>query len=119
MSVKTSLIPSRGDVVMVNLDPTIGHEQGGQRPALVVSADAMNRSPAGLVIVAPITGSDRGIPAHIKVSSPEGGLTKPSVIMADQIRTISRRRLARRLGVVSSTTMRQVEDCLKLVLDLS
>jgi mRNA interferase MazF len=119
MSAAQSLIPSRGDVVMVNLDPTIGHEQGGQRPALVISADALNRSPAGLVIVAPITGTDRGIPAHVKVPASEGGLTKASVIMADQIRTISRRRVARRLGAVSASTMDQVEDRLKLILDLT
>jgi mRNA interferase MazF len=119
MSVNQGVIPSRGDVVMVNLDPTIGHEQGGQRPALVVSADAMNRSPAGLVTVAPITGTDRGIPTHINVPASEGGLTKPSVIMVDQIRTISRRRVARRLGAVSSSTMGQVEACLRLILDLT
>lgn len=110
---------SRGDVVMVNFDPTIGHEQGGERPALVVSDDSLNRSPAGVVIVAPITGTDRGIPAHVRVSAPEGGLTKASVVMADQIRTISRRRIARRLGAVSSSTMGQVDQKLKLILSLS
>jgi mRNA interferase MazF len=119
MNTPHELIPARGDIVMVNLDPTIGQEQGGLRPALVISSDDLNRSPARLIIVAPITGTDRGIPAHIRVSSPEGGLTKPSVIMADQIRTIARRRVARRLGTVSSATMGKVENCLKLVLDLS
>jgi mRNA interferase MazF len=114
-----SVIPTRGDVVMANLDPTIGHEQGGQRPALVISADSLNRSLAQLVIVAPITGTDRGIPAHVAISAPEGGLTKSSVIMADQIRTISRQRISRRLGTVSSATMGRVEGCVKLVLDLS
>ena len=118
MSVSRGMIPSRGDVVMVDLNPAVGHEQGGQRPALVVSADALNRSPAGLVIVAPITGTDRGIPAHVKVAASEGGLTKASVVMTDQIRTISLRRVARRLGAVSSFTMKQVEDRLRLVLDL-
>lgn len=111
--------PSRGDVVMVNFDPTLGHEQAGQRPALVVSADLLNRSPSGLVIVAPITGTDRGIPAHVRVAPPEGGLDRASVVMADQIRTISRRRIGRRLGAVGPGTMGRVEDCLKAVLDLS
>jgi mRNA interferase MazF len=119
MNIPHELIPSRGDVVIVNLDPSVGHEPGGLRPALVISSDDLNRSPARLVIVVPITGTDRGIPAHIRVSSPEGGLTKPSVIMADQVRTISRRRVARRLGTVSSATMRNVENCLKLVFDLN
>ena len=114
-----AVIPARGDVILVNLDPTIGHEQGGQRPALVISDDMLNRSPAGLVIVAPITGTDRGIPAHVKVAAGEGGLTKPSVVMADQIRTISRRRIGRRLGALSSSAMGQVDDRLKLVLSLN
>lgn len=103
---------------MVDFDPTVGHEQGGQRPALVVSADDLNRSPNGLLIVAPITGTDRNIPAHVRVSETEGGLTKSSVIMADQIRTISRQRVARRLGTVSAATMGQVETRLRRVLDL-
>jgi mRNA interferase MazF len=110
--------PSRGDVYMVNLDPTIGHEQAGQRPALIVSDDLLNRSPAGLVIVAPITGTDRGIPAHVRVAAPEGGLVKASLIMADQIRTISQRRLGRRLGTITPETMTQVDDRLRLVLGL-
>ena len=111
--------PSRGDVVLVDLDPTIGHEQGGQRPALVVSDDLMNSSAGGLVIIAPITGTDRGIPAHVKIAAPEGGLLKLSVIMVDQIRTISRRRIARKLGSISAQSMSRVDDRLRLVLGLS
>jgi mRNA interferase MazF len=110
--------PSRGDVFMVNLNPTIGHEQAGQRPALIVSDDLLNRSPAGLIIVAPITGTDRGIPAHVRVAAHEGGLTKASVIMADQIRTISLQRLGRRLGTIAPATMAEVEHRLRLVLGL-
>jgi mRNA interferase MazF len=119
MTSAQQMTPSRGDVVMVNLDPIVGHEQGGQRPALVVSDNSLNRSPAGLVIIAPITGTDRGIPAHVRVFAPEGGLTKTSNVMADQIRTISRRRIARRLGAVSQSTMGEVDQRLKLVLGLS
>jgi mRNA interferase MazF len=110
--------PARGEVWLVNLDPTVGHEQGGQRPALVVSDNALNLSPAGLVIVAPITGTDRGIVAHVKVPSGEGGLAKPSLIMTDQVRTISRQRLGRPLGKVTLATMHQVEERLRIVLRL-
>jgi mRNA interferase MazF len=117
MSVKRKM-PSRGDVFMIDFDPTVGHEQGGRRPALVVSADALNQSRVGLVTVAPITGTDRGIPAHVKVEAPEAGLTKTSMIMADQLRSISLRRVIRRMGAVSTATMGQVEDRLRLVLDL-
>lgn len=102
----------------MNLEPVTGHEQGGERPALIVSNDLLNSSPAELVIVAPITGKDRGIPAHVRVNPPEGGLRKPSAIMADQVRTISRHCLGRRLGTIATATLDQVNDRLRLVLDL-
>ena len=115
---KAAVTPSRGEIWMVNLDPTLGHEQAGKRPALVVSDDRFNQSPAGLVVVTPITGTDRGIPAHVRVASKEGGLMKEGLVMADQIRTISQQRLGRRMGAVSPATMAQVEHCLRLVLGL-
>jgi mRNA interferase MazF len=110
--------PARGEVWDVNLNPTLGHEQAGIRPALIVSADAMNQSPAELVIVAPISGTDRGIPAHHRVEPPEGGLDRPSVVMADQVRTISKRRLVRRRGAIGAGSLRAVDDRLRLVMDL-
>ncbi len=81
--------PTRGEVWEVNFDPTVGREQAGFRPALIVSDDALNAGPRGLVIVLPVTGTDRGLPTHIPVVPPEGGLTKPSVIMAEQLRAVS------------------------------
>src|SRR4051812_37295335 len=119
MNPQPGMTPSRGDVVMVNLDPKVDHEEGGQQPALVVSVDQMNRSPAGMIVIAPITGTDRNTPAYVRVAVPEGGLTKASVVMVDQIRTVSRLRIARRLGAVSPSTMGQVEHNLKLVLGLT
>jgi mRNA interferase MazF len=107
--------PSRGDIWLVNLDPVLGHEQGGTRSALVISADPLNRSPSGLVIVLPVTGTDRGIRSHIPIQPPDGGLTKPSVILADQIRTISKARIGRRLGVVSRAKLEQVEEVLRFI----
>jgi len=102
----------------VSLDPTRGHEQAGQRPALVVSVDTFNHGPAGLVIVLPITHRDRNIPLHVRVSPPEGGLTKPSVILCDHIRSIAKGRLLRRLGTVCGETMTEVEDRLRILMRL-
>ena len=98
---KTSVLPSQDEVWVVDLEPSVGHEQGGVRPTLVISGDRFNRSPAGLVTIAPITGTDRGLIAHVRVDPPEGGLVKTSFIMTDQVRTISRLRLGRRLGMIS------------------
>jgi mRNA interferase MazF len=109
---------ARGDIWTVNFDPVTGHEQGGVRPALIVSVNVMNESPAGLVFVAPITGTDRGIMAHVRIPSREGGLTKASVILTDQVRSISIQRLGRKLGRVSSTTMTEVEQRLAFLLGL-
>jgi mRNA interferase MazF len=119
MSKKTGGVnPRRGEVWMANLAPTVGHEQAGTRPALIVSDDALNSSPADLVIVTPVTGTRRGIPAHVPVDPPEGGLAKPSVILGDQVRTVSKHRLVRRLGAVTPATMGLVEECLRFVLAL-
>jgi mRNA interferase MazF len=115
---KGRVAPARGDVWTVNFDPVIGHEQGGVRPALIVSVNVMNESPAGLLFVAPITGTDRGIMAHVRIPQQEAGLTKASVILTDQVRSISVRRLGRKLGRVSSSTMTEVEQRLAFLLGL-
>jgi mRNA interferase MazF len=115
---KRSNSPARDEVWIVDLDPAVGHEQGGVRPALVVSHDQFNRSPAGLVIIAPITGTDRGLITHISIDPPEGGLVKRSFIMADQTRTISQLRLGRRLGIIGQVTRSEVEVRLRFLLAL-
>ena len=110
--------PARGEIWYVNLSPTRGHEQAGHRPALVVSVDTFNQSPADLVVVAPLTTRDRNIPLHVRVEPPEGGLKKHSVIRCDNIRSVSNQRLGKRLGKVSPETMAEVEDRLRILLGL-
>ncbi len=110
--------PARGDVWMVDFDPTVGHEQAGRRPALIVSHDELNRSPAGLIVVLPLTGSDRNISVHVRIAPPSGGLTKPSIILTDQPRAISKKRLGARLGSIPAETLIEVEAQLRRVLGL-
>jgi mRNA interferase MazF len=109
---------SRGEVWLVDLNPTRGHEQAGTRPALVVSADEFNRGPAGLAIVVPMTTTERGIPLHVSVDPPEGGLDRRSFIKCEDVRPVSEQRLVRRFGVVSHETLSLVADRLRIVLDL-
>lgn len=109
---------SRGEVWLVDLNPTRGHEQAGTRPALVVSADEFNHGPAGLVIVAPMTTRERGIPLHVSVDPSEGGLDRRSFIKCEDVRSVSEQRLVRRFGVVSPETLALVADRLRIVLDL-
>ena len=110
--------PARGEIWEVNLDPTVGREQAGRRPALIVSDNALNSGPRGLVVVIPVTGTARGLPTHVPVTPPEGGLTKPSVIMTEQVRSVSKDRLGRRYGVVARATMVRVDQILRIVLGL-
>lgn len=113
----TTAQPARGDVWTVNLDPIRGHEQAGTRPALVVSVDRFNQGPTGLVVVLPITSRSRGVPLHVAVAPPEAGLTLPSYIKCEDIRSISFERLGR-LGAVELQTMVLVEDRLRILLGL-
>jgi mRNA interferase MazF len=109
----------RGEVWLADLNPTRGREQTGQRPILIVSADPFNQSPAGLVIAVPFTTRERGIPTHIEVRPPDGGLHDVSYAMCEQLRTLAADRLASRpFGSVSSAVLHAVEDRLRLLLAL-
>ncbi len=113
-----SRLPRRGELWLADFDPAIGREQGGLRPALVLTADAFNAGPRGLVALMPLTGHDRGWPIHVPVGPPEGGLRRPSVIMCEQLRLLSQQRLNRRLGVIEPATLRAVEAILRRLLGL-
>ncbi len=99
--------PSRGEVWLVDLTPTRGREQTGVRPALIVSADAFNHGPAGLVVIVPLTTRERRIPLHIPIEPPEGGVRERSFAMCENIRSITKDRLFQRWGTVSVTTLGQ------------
>ena len=109
---------SRGEIWLVGLDPTKGREQAGMRPALVVSVDVFNHGAAELVVVIPITSKAKGIPLHVEVTPPEGGLTLTSFVKCEDLRSISTARLFSRLGKVSSQTVDLVEDRLRILLGL-
>ena len=109
--------PLAGDVWDILLDPRVGHEQGGKRPALVISNDCYNRTPNGLLFIVPITGTDRGLRFQLKIDPPEGGLTKPSIIMCDQARTQSVLRFRRLRGRVSDQLLRMVQELVEEMID--
>jgi mRNA interferase MazF len=110
--------PLRGDVWNVNLDPTKGREQRGTRPALVVSHNTFNRSAAELVVVVPLTTTFRGIPLHVRIEPPEGGVKSPSFAKIEDVRSVSKGRLTKRFGSVSAATLALVADRLRILLDL-
>ena len=110
--------PSRGEVWQVNLSPTKGHETRGIRPCLIVSVDPFNRGPAGLVVVLPITTREKGIPLHVAVNPPEGGLEKRSFVKCEEPRSISKDRLTKRTGELAAPTLEKVSDRLRILLGL-
>lgn len=110
--------PNRGDVWSINLDPTVGREQAGIRPALIVSVDKFNHGPAELVIVLPITSQNKNQPIHVPVKPPEGGLSMLSFIKCDDVRSVSKQRLKHFYGKVSAHTMAEVEMRIRILLNL-
>jgi mRNA interferase MazF len=99
----------RGDVVVADLSPIVGHEQGGRRPVLVVSPMTYNSWPIGMAIVAPITSVDRRLRQHVPIGK-EAGLRGASFVMPEYVRAISQQRLADRpLGSATPQTLDQVE----------
>lgn len=113
-----AVAPSRGEIWLAQLDPTLGREQRGTRPVLVISADTFNHGPSELVIVLPLTRTDRGLPIHVEVNPPDGGVRDRSFVMCEAVRSVSRLRLRDRWGRVSAAAMADVEDRLAILLDL-
>ena len=107
------IYPKRGEIYLVNFDPTIGAEIKKTRPALIIQNDIANRwSP--ITIVAALTSQfeERLYPTEVLVKAPEGGLSVNSVVLLNQIRSIDGRRLVRRLGALKQSTMDQVDRAL-------
>jgi mRNA interferase MazF len=114
-------MPLRGELFMANLEPSQGSEQGGTRPVLVVSRDALNRfSP--VVVVCSITDAankKKIYPSHVRVPAGVGGLRLDSIVVCEQVRAISKTRLKEQLGKFDKSVMTSVEAALKITLDLS
>ena len=103
----------RGDIYYADLSPVVGSEQGGIRPVLIIQNDVGNRhSPT--VIAAAIT-SQTGkakLPTHIELSGQSVGLTRDSVILLEQIRTLDKSRLREKMGRLDGETMTRVDSAL-------
>ena len=110
--------PRRGEVWFADLNPTLGHEQAGRRPVLIVSADDFNVGRAGLVIALPLTSRLRSGGRRVRVEPPEGGLQVQSDILCYQIRVLSHARLLRRWGTIAPHSLARVTLVLRVLLQL-
>ncbi len=113
------MVVKRGDIFYADLSPVVGSEQGGVRPVLIVQNDIGNKySPT--VIIAAVTSqiNKAKLPTHIEIMADDFGLSKDSVILLEQIRTIDKKRLREKLGKLSDDLMIQVNEALTVSLGL-
>ena len=103
----------RGDIYYADLSPVVGSEQGGVRPVLIIQNDTGNRySPT--VIAAAITSQTgkANLPTHISLAARSCGLTRDSVILLEQVRTLDKSRLRERMGRLDEPAMHQVDNAI-------
>lgn len=108
----------RGDIYWANLDPTLGGEISKTRPVLIVSND-VNNNHSRTVTILPITSNTTKIyPFEVKITSFESGLKSDSKIKADQIRTVDKQRLTNKIGEISVSKIKEVEQAILIHLGL-
>lgn len=114
------MIIDRGTLVLVELDPTVGHEQRGTRPCVTISDPAVNsdqRFP--LIAVVPVTGTRGEGALYPELSAGKSGLTKTSYALVDHLRSIDKRRIRRVFGRITKDELTALDQGLELFLGLS
>ena len=110
----------RGDIYYADLSPVVGSEQGGVRPVLIVQNDVGNRfSPT--VIAAAITSQKAmaNLPTHILLDSKTTGLSRDSIVLLEQVRTIDKHRLKEHMGRLDERSMNRVDEALSISFGLN
>jgi len=111
--------PRRGEIYLVHFDPTVGHEIQKTRPAVIVQNDVSNQhSPVTIVAAISSQFSDPPFPREAVIEPVESGLRKRSAVIVNQLRSVDRQRLAKKLGHLSGQSMRRVDEALKISLGL-
>jgi len=105
---------------MAGLDPVVGSEQGGYRPVVVIQNDTGNLH-APTVIVVPLTGSAQkpDLPTHVRICAGQAGLWRDSTALCEQLRTLEKTRLGRRLGTLEPEALRLIDSALRVSLDIA
>ncbi len=113
------ITPLRGEVYVVAFDPTVGSEIKKTRPAVVLQNNIGNRHGNTTIVAAVSSQFDTKLyPTEVYVNPPDGGIEKPCVVLLNQVRTIDKRRLGKRLGVLRHETMMRVDRALEISLGL-
>jgi len=114
------VIVKRGEIYYADLSPVVGSEQGGVRPVMIIQNNVGNKySPT--VIVAAITSqiNKAKMPTHIEIDAQGYGLSKDSVVLLEQIRTLDKKRLKEKIGMADDTIMEKVNDALSISFGLT
>ena len=110
---------ARGELYIADLDPVVGSEQGGLRPVLVIQNDTGNRySPTVIVLAVTSQLQKARLPTHVVLAAEGRGLERDSVVLAEQVRTLDKRRLRERIGRLAPGDMAQVNRALMVSLGL-
>ena len=112
------MTPKRGEIYLVSFDPALGAEIQKTRPALILQNDIGNRHSPVTIVGAITSNVQRQGPTSVLVKAPEGGLDVDSIVLLNQIRTVDKRRLVKRLGVLRGTTLKQVDQASMISLAL-
>jgi mRNA interferase MazF len=107
----------RGEIWLVDFGEPVGREQAGRRPAVVVSADRLNESAAGVVIVVPCTTTYRGLPSHVELDPETSGLDAVSYAKCEDVKSVSDRRLLTRFGMANDEAFFAITRALQFLLD--
>lgn len=117
--VKQSDIPKRGEIFLVNFDPTVGTEIRKTRPALILQNDISNEYSPITIVAAVTSRSDEILyPTEVLIHPPEGGLKNDSVVLLNQIRSVDKQRLIKKLGLLKPDTMKKIDFALQISLGL-
>ena len=109
------MMVKRGEIYYADLSPVVGSEQGGIRPVLIVQNDVGNRHSPTVIAAAITSQKDKAkLPTHISVQAATCGLTKDSIVLLEQIRTIDKRRLKDRMGALVPPSMTRVDNALQI-----
>ena len=105
----------RGDIYYADLSPVVGSEQGGVRPVLIVQNDVGNRFSPTVIAAAITSQSDKAkLPTHITLHAENCGLSKDSIVLMEQIRTIDKRRLKEKMGRLDELSMERANQALSV-----
>lgn len=114
------MLVKRGDIYYADLSPVVGSEQGGIRPVLVIQNDIGNKYSPTIIVSAITSQLDKArLPTHIEIAGERYGLSKNSIVLLEQVRTIDKRRLREKAGHLDDYLMRRVDHALRTSFGLS